>query len=278
MAQFKFDFTVDMLKDALPKMKDHDEWFEAMAKVLPQYDIDTPERVAMFLAQCSHESMNFNTLEENLKYSKSALNRVFRKYFGSKRDASEYAYKPEKIANVVYSNRMGNGDEASGDGWRYRGRGVIQLTGKSNYSKFAKSIGATLDQAIDYLSTKMGALEGACWFWEENNINRYADTNDVRGSTKRINGGYNGLKDRENYYNHISSVFGVDTSSKAKIKRLYKYGDRGPIVKKIQQIVGQKQDGIFGMDTMRGVERYQRRNGLKADGIVGEKTLNVMGI
>ena len=147
---FKFDFTKDQLSSILSKNNEVNEWYELMKDLLPKYDIDTENRVAGFLAQCGHESLQFTVLKENLNYSSDALNRVFPKYFkNAGRDATEYHRQPEKIANVIYANRMDNGDTASGDGYRFRGRGVIQLTGRSNYTRFGKSINKSPEEVVE---------------------------------------------------------------------------------------------------------------------------------
>ena len=184
-------------------------WYEALEQLLPEYDINTPQRIAHFIAQCAHESGNFVFIKENLNYRAASLRKVFPKYFPDDATAARYANKPEMIANRVYANRMGNGDEASGDGWRYCGRGLIQLTGKDNYTFFAGSLGITVEEAAEYLATFEGAAQSACWFWEQNNLNRFADANDVRGLTRAINGGFIGLEDRQKHTEHALHVMGV---------------------------------------------------------------------
>ena len=186
-----------------------DHWCEALNKLLPDYGIDTPQRVAAFIAQAAHESGNFNALHENLNYRWESLRRVFPKYFPTDELAQQYAHNQEAIANRVYANRMGNGPEESGDGFRYCGRGLIQLTGKSNYQAFADSIETPLEQIPDYLQTFEGAVQSACWFWETNNLNQYADRDDILTMTKKINGGTIGLADREAHYAHAKHVFGA---------------------------------------------------------------------
>jgi putative chitinase len=156
--------------------------------------------MAAFLAQVAHESGGFNFVRENLNYSAAALNKVFKKYFPTLASAQPYARKPEKIANKVYANRMKNGPESSGDGWKFRGRGLIQLTGRDNYTKFAASIDKSIDEAIAYLETPEGAVASAGWFWDVNKLNVYCDENDFVGLTRRINGGTNGLADRRHHY------------------------------------------------------------------------------
>ena len=167
--------------------------------VCPRYEITSKDRLAAFLAQCGHESNNFNTLKENLNYSASALKRVWPRHFNEE-NAEEYHRQPEKIANRAYRNRMGNGDEESGDGWKHRGRGAIQLTGFNNYSKFSNDINMDVDEAVEYLETFEGAVESAAWYWYNNGLNEMADDRDNTAMTKRINGGTHGLEDRKERY------------------------------------------------------------------------------
>lgn len=173
---------------------------------LDKYEINTPERVAMFMAQVGHESGGLKRREENLNYSAQRLTQVFPKYFRDV-DPNDYARNPEKIANRVYGNRMGNGDEDSGDGYRYRGRGFIQLTGKNNYKAFADAMGMSLDEAVDYLSTAEGAAMSAAWFWDMRNLNADADRGDVVTVTKKINGGTIGLHERQALYKEALGIF-----------------------------------------------------------------------
>ena len=165
------ELTLEQLKQILPKNPYVDHWYGALSQLLPDYEINTPQRIASFLAQCAHESGGFVFLKENLNYKAESLVRVWPKYFPDIETAKAYEKQPEKIANRAYANRMGNGDEASGDGWRYCGRGLIQLTGKTNYTWFAASIGIDAEQASEYLQTFEGAAQSACWFWESNNLN-----------------------------------------------------------------------------------------------------------
>jgi putative chitinase len=204
--------THEQLQKLIPKNPYIDHWCDALNKLLPDYGIDTPQRVAAFLAQCAHESGGFVFLKENLNYRAASLRKVFPKYFPTDALAEEYAGKPNKaeaIANRVYANRMGNGPEESGDGYRYCGRGLIQLTGRNNYESFADSIESTPEEVSVYLETFEGAVQSACWFWESNNLNQYADNNDILTMTKRINGGTIGLADRTNHYHHALEVFGA---------------------------------------------------------------------
>jgi putative chitinase len=186
-----------------------EHWHEVLDKLLDDYEINTPQRVASFLAQCAHESNNFVFIKENLNYRAASLVKTFAKYFPDDATAAQYANKPEKIANRVYANRMGNGNEASGDGYRYCGRGLIQVTGRDNYTLFAGSLGIPVEEASEYLATFEGAAQSACWFWETNDLNRYADAGDIKGMTKVINGGYIGLEDRIRHYEHALHVMGV---------------------------------------------------------------------
>jgi putative chitinase len=197
---FKFAFTTDELKRCVPGNRNLTELHQALCDVLPKYEIDTPERVAAFLAQCGHESSDFNILKENLNYSAQGLMLTWPKRFPNTTIANQYARKPEKIANKVYSNRLGNGPEISGDGWKYRGRGAIQLTGKANYQEFANSIGMTLQEVVPYLETLHGAIESACYFWQRHNLNRFADARDIKNLTIAINGGLHGFDQRKQKY------------------------------------------------------------------------------
>ena len=202
------NLTLDQLKQMV-KNPHIDHWHEVLDQLLPDYDINTPLRVAHFIAQCAHESGNFVFIKENLNYRADSLMKTFKRYFPTLELAQQYEKKPEKIANRVYANRMGNSDEASGDGWRYCGRGLIQLTGKDNYTFFAGSLGISVEDASEYLATFEGAAQSACWYWEQNNLNRFADANDVRGLTRAINGGYIGLEDRQKHTEHALHVLGV---------------------------------------------------------------------
>ena len=206
---FTFNFTKEQLKEMIPRNPYVSQWYEAISSILPEYEINTPQRVAAFLAQCAHESGGFVFLKENLNYKAASLRKVFPKYFPDDATAAAYANKPERIANRVYANRMGNGDEASGDGWRYCGRGLIQLTGKDNYTFFAASLDIPVEEASEYLQTFEGAVQSACFFWEQNNLNKWADAGDILTLTKRINGGTIGLEDRIKHYEHALHIFGA---------------------------------------------------------------------
>ena len=203
------ELTLDQLKQLLPKNPYVDHWHKALAQLLPDYEINTPQRIAAFIAQCAHESGGFMFLKENLNYRAESLMRVWPKYFPTIDIARQYEKKPEKIANRAYANRMGNGPEESGDGWKFAGKGLIQLTGRTNYTWFAASLEISVEEASEYLQTFEGAAQSACWFWENNNLNRFADVGDIKGMTKVINGGYIGLEDREKHYQHALHVMGA---------------------------------------------------------------------
>ena len=206
MADFTFDFTVNKLAACLQGNPYIDHWHEALAKILPDYDINTPERVGAFLAQTAHESGGYKVLTENLNYRPETLCKIWPIYFPNMDVANTYAHQPEKIANRAYGGRMGNGPEESGDGFRYCGRGLIQLTGKSNYSKFAESIDTPVEEIPEFLGTFEGAIQSACWFWETNNLNDLADKGDILTMTKKINGGTLGLEERQQHYQHFMQV------------------------------------------------------------------------
>lgn len=200
------------LQQLIPKNPYVKQWHNALSQLLPDYEINTPQRIAAFIAQCAHESGGFTALKENLNYRAATLRKIFPKYFPDDQIAQHYASLPnrqEAIANRVYANRMGNGPESSGDGYRYCGRGLIQLTGKDNYSWFAASLSISVEEASQYLETFEGAAQSACWFWETNNLNQWADKSDILTLTKRINGGTIGLQDRIKHYEHALHVLGV---------------------------------------------------------------------
>ncbi len=201
--------TQEQLSQIIPGNPHTEHWCHALNLLLPDYEIDTPQRVAAFIAQCAHESGNFKFLKENLNYRAVTLRKVFPKYFPDDAMAEAYAMQPERIANRVYANRMGNGDEASGDGFRYCGRGLIQLTGKNNYMAFADSIDTPVTEIPEFLGTFEGAVQSACWFWETNNLNVQADAGDIKTMTRKINGGFIGLEDRIKHYEHALHVFGA---------------------------------------------------------------------
>lgn len=206
-----FELTLEQLKQIVPGNPYIEHWHEALCEILPDYDINTPQRIAAFLAQCAHESGGFRAIKENLNYRPATLVTLFKKYFDLE-TATRYCAMSDKqaaIANKIYANRMGNGPEESGDGYRYCGRGLIQLTGKDNYTRYAQSLEISVEEASEHLTTFEGCVQSAAWFWEANNLNQWADKGDILTLTKRINGGTIGLEDRIKHYNHACHVLGV---------------------------------------------------------------------
>jgi putative chitinase len=273
--------TVDQLRAMIPTNKEVEEWCEELNKALPKYDITTDERIAGFVSQCAHESMDFTAMSENLNYREETLNKVFPRYFGpGKRNAAEYAKNPEKIANYVYmdefrSSKLGN--TQPGDGWRFRGRGLKQLTGRDNYTRFAKDYGMTAEEAAAWVETKEGALASALWFWKTNNLNPIADTGNVAALTKKINGGDIGLADRQARYAKAMAALGGKVSAAAPVttavSETLRRGSKGDAVKKMQAKLGLTADGDFGPGTETALKKWQSANGLTADGVAGPKTL-----
>jgi len=184
------------------------KWLEPLNAAFAKYDISTPARQASFIGQCSHESGNFRILEENLHYSATALMRVWPSRFPNLEVANQFAGNAEKIANKVYAGRMGNGDEESGDGWKYHGRGLIQLTGKDNYANCGSSLSVDLLSNPDMLLDPKYAALSAGWFWGKKGLNSLADSQDYDTMTKRINGGLIGLDDRKAKIAKAISVLG----------------------------------------------------------------------
>jgi putative chitinase len=284
---FKFNFTKEHLGEIISD--DPDNWYDALCDLLPKYGITTERRVAHFLSQCAHESRGFTALEENLNYSAKALRSVFGRYFGDapKADADEYARNPEMIANRVYNDKyrkykMGNTEE--GDGYRFRGRGLKQLTGRENYTNFGKSVDMTAEEAAEYVATPAGAIESACWFWNHRNLNDIADTDDVKRMTKIINGGSIGLEDRQKRYTHALKVLGMNAEALQADDDdiedilddigVLRKGSRGEGVKLMQEALGIGADGVFGPGTERALKEWQASNGLSADGIAGPATFD----
>jgi putative chitinase len=203
-----FTFTKEQLAKLLPTAKGGAEvWHKEMMDLFPVFEIDNKKRVAGFIAQTGHESGGYTVFKENLNYSAQGLMKTWPKRFPTQAVANEFARQPAKIANSVYANRLGNGSPESGDGAKFVGRGLIQLTGKTNYQRFADYAGLTLDQVVVYMETPRGALHSACWYWKEANLNPLADAGDITGMSKRVNGGTIGLDDRINRYNEALKVF-----------------------------------------------------------------------
>ena len=194
----------------LAKKDDIDFYLDALNNQMVPNEINTPLRQAHFIAQVAHESGGFRYKTENLNYSAKALRAVFGKYFTTEELAEQCARKPELIANLAYADRMGNGDTESGDGWKYRGRGLIQLTGSDNYRQCSEAIGKDIENDPDLLVHDAdAAVAAACWFWGMRKLNSYADQDDLKAITKKINGGYHGLDDRAAYLNRAKQVFNI---------------------------------------------------------------------
>lgn len=202
------ELTLEQLKECLPKAKEAnlEKFIDGLNETFEVFDISTPKRVAMFLAQTGHESGNFAATQENLNYSAKGLVGTFKKYFPTEESAAAYARNPQKIANRVYGGRMGNGPESSGDGYKYRGRGVIQLTGKDNYTACGKALDLDLINDPDLVAENPVAILSAGWFWDTRRLNQWCDKGDILTVTKRINGGTIGLEDRKHHYEHMLEV------------------------------------------------------------------------
>jgi putative chitinase len=269
----------------IPTNKEVGEWCAALNEMLPKYGIVTDKRIAGFISQCAHESMDFRVLEENLNYKEATLLRVFPRYFGpGKENAAEYAGKPEKIANYVYMDKNRSksgalGNHKENDGWAMRGKGLKQVTGRANHEAFGKTVGMTAEEAAEYLMTKKGALESALWFWGSRNLNEVADTGDVTRLTKIINGGDIGLADRQQRYAKAIAAMGgkitapAAAAAPAATAGSMRRGSEGDGVKKLQAKLGIAADGDFGPGTEAALKKWQAENGLTADGVAGPKTL-----
>ena len=274
--------TPEQLGAMIPSNNEVEAWCEELNKALPKYGINTPKRIASFISQCAHESRDFTALEENLNYSQGALERVFSRYFGEgKRNAADYARNPEKIANYVYmdkyrSKRGALGNTQEGDGWRFRGRGLKQLTGRNNYSRFASNYDMSAEDASMWLETKEGALASALWFWSTNGLNEIADTGSVKAVTKRINGGDIGLADRQRRYATAVQALTGNIPPRAPVTQTLRVGSHGDGVKQMQRKLGIAADGVFGAGTANAVKAWQSANGLSPDGIMGPKSLAKM--
>lgn len=286
--------TIDQFEKMIPTNKSPDEWYGIAMELFPLYGLTTRDRIAGFMAQAGHESGDFKTLQENLNYSETALLKTFSRYF-TKETAKQFARKPEMIANRVYddanrTNKLGN--TQPGDGWKFRGRGLIQLTGRWNYEKFGKTIGKTAEETAAYMETKRGAMESALWYWKTNNLNRFADANDIQGMSRAVNGGDNGMSDRVSRYsrnkNALSGFTGsTPTSAPTPVNpqitdavtvvvtqnRSLQRGSRGDLVKQIQQALNIAADGVYGVTTEAAVRSWQRINKYSITGRLDEEQI-----
>ncbi len=289
---------LDKFSKMIPTNKEAAEWFPIATDFFEKYNITTPLRIASFMAQCAHESNDFKNLEENLNYSVDNLLKIFPRYFGKgKEDPAQYARNPQKLANYVYMdvNRSKSGalgNTQPGDGWRFRGGGIKQLTGRNNFTAFGRDIGMSAEQAADYVRTKKGAFESACWFWKKNKLEKFADADDIDGMSKRVNGGDIGLQERRSRYIRAKSILSFNTKPIAafpiavndqitdsvtqKVAPVYPTLQRrssGDIVRRIQQKLGLAADGTFGLQTEVAVRSWQRSNKYASNGILTDEQI-----
>ena len=277
--------TEAQLAAMIPTNKEVGEWCAALNEMLPKYGITTDKRIASFVSQCAHESMDFRVLEEALSYKTETLLKVFPRYFGpGKENPEEYARNPQKLANYVYMDKNRSkagalGNVKENDGFAMRGKGLKQVTGRANHEAFGKTVGMTAEEAAEYLLTKKGALESALWFWGSRNLNEVADTGDQVRLTKIINGGDIGLADRQARYAKAMAALGGQISAPAAAAAsaasgvVLRRGSKGDDVKKMQAALGLTADGDFGPGTEAALKKWQAANGLTADGVAGPKTL-----
>jgi putative chitinase len=193
-------------KEQLAKLHIGEQWVDALNETFERFNITTPAQQASFIGQCGHECGNFKVLEENLNYRAETLMKLWKARFPTIEIANEYARNPKKIANKVYASRMGNRDESSGDGYRFRGRGCIQLTGHANYYHAGNACGEDFVMNPDLVATPKYAALSAGFFWSTHKLNNFADVEDFKGMTKKINGGFIGLEDRIKHIRHALSV------------------------------------------------------------------------
>jgi putative chitinase len=199
--------TAQQFSDALTlPLARAEEWIAPMNTAMERFDVNTPKRHAAFLAQVMYESAAFTALEENLNYSASRLRAIFPTHFTAA-EAQQYQHNPAAIANRVYANRYGNGDEASGDGWTFRGRGLIQITFRDNYRACGGGLGISLETGPDALTQPDNAALSAAWYWKSHGCNELADAGDFVRITRAINGGTNGLAQRTALYRHALAIF-----------------------------------------------------------------------
>lgn len=257
-----------------------EEWYPLFVEYMEEYDINTVDRIAGFLSQVGHESMGMKYVSENLNYSWTGLIKVFgRRYFPSDSFAKQFHRNPMAIANHVYddrnparSNKLGN--IYDGDGWKFRGGGLIQLTGRETITAFGNSIGMSPEETAEYIRTKRGAVHSACWYWKTRNLNYYADRRDVVGMTKVINGGKNGLDDRQKRYTRAKNILGADSQTSTIV---LKQGSRDKYtVRKVQSKLGIPSDGIFGPQTAAAIKSWQRINKLSPTGYLTQSEITKM--
>jgi putative chitinase len=272
--------TFSQFQQMIPSNREANVWYNIAKDFFEKYEINTVNRIAGFMAQTAHESNDFRVLEENLNYSVEGLLKTFGKYFiRGKANPEDYARNPEKLANYVYmdSNRSKSaalGNTQPGDGWKFRGGGLIQLTGRNNYTAFGRDIGMTAEQAAEYVRTKRGAFESACWFWKKNNLARFADADDIDGMSRKVNGGTIGLEDRRSKYERFKSILNATTinnNSTTSVSNIYPNLSRnstGDLVKKVQTALQITPNGVFDLQTEIAVRSWQRINRFTPNGIL----------
>jgi putative chitinase len=280
--------TLSQFQQMIPTNREASIWHPIAIEMFKKYEINTTNRIAGFMAQCAHESSDFRVLEENLNYSAERLLQIFPRYFGKgKANPADYARNPEKLANYVYMdvNRTKTGalgNTRPGDGWRFRGGGIKQLTGRNNFTRFGQSIGMSPEQAADYVRTRSGAFESACWFWKKNNLARFADANDIDGMSRKVNGGTIGLEDRRTRYNRAKTVLSSAPANSPTVNPqitdavtqrpvIYpnlRRGSSGDLVRRVQRALNITADGAFGLQTEIAVRSWQRINKYPSNGIL----------
>lgn len=268
--------TLEQFSKMIPRNNEPEKWYSIAIPLFEKYQVNTSKRLAAFMAQSGHESLDFKVLQENLNYTADRLYQIFSGFFTNRSHAQQFHRKPELIANFVYDdrhparkNKIGN--IYDGDGWKFRGSGIIQLTGRWNYLEFADYMNMTIDEVVAYIRTKKGALESALWFWTKNHLNELADRDDIVSISKRVNGGEHGLQDRINRYNRNKELL----EETVELKR----GSRGDSVKEIQKILGLITDGIFGPRTEAAVKYWQLINNYMSNGILTkEQILSMKGL
>lgn len=289
------NLTVSQLAKILPRNNQIAEWHKALIAVLPRYQIDTPQRVAAFLAQTAHESAEYTVLEENLYYSAAQLVKTWPKRF-NRALAAQVAKQPRRIAEIAYGGRMGN--MQPNDGYLFRGQGIIQLTGRDNFTRFGQTLNRTAEQAIEYIQTKQGAVEAAAWFWRVNNLNKWADAGDVDGLSDAINigrktaryGDAHGFEDRKRRYDaalelilnkpaaprdttvvaptppKVNPIVPPTTTNVVPGARPLRQGAKGELVRKVQEALNVEADGDYGPNTKDAVNAWQESQGVKVTG------------
>jgi putative chitinase len=268
--------TLQQFSQMIPTNRDVADWYNIAVELFSRYEINTPNRIAGFMAQCGHESSDFRNIEENMNYSWRRLREVFPAFFPTDSSALSFDRQPQKIANFVYDdrnparrNKLGN--TRDGDGWRFRGSGLIHLTGRTNYMNFGQSIGMSPEQAADYTRTQKGAFESACWFWNSRNLNRFCDADDIQGMSRGVNGGTNGMADRIDRYNKAKLILNTKPSE---VSIVLRRGSRGDLVRQVQNRLGLVADGIFGPNTENAIKSWQRINRYTSDGVLSQEQIN----